>query len=158
MPQVIKSVLVSHSAEDMFDLVDAVEHYSAFLPWCGGARIHSRDNDHTLVTIDIRYLGVAHSFTTRNEKHRPAEMTLALVDGPFKSLGGAWHFTALTADACKVEFQLNYTFANAIIEGILGPVMSTIAETFVDRFAARADELALRRSAQFAGRSPGGSI
>ncbi len=156
MPQVIKSVLVSHSAEDMFDLVDAVEHYAVFLPWCSGATVHSRDSEHTQATINIRYMGVVHSLTTHNKKRRPMEMTLALVEGPFKNLGGAWHFTTLTAAACKVEFSLSYTFANAVMEEILGQIMLTIAETFVDRFAARADELALQRQARLAAQSSGG--
>ena len=142
MPQVVKSALLPHSAESMFALVDAVERYPEFVPWCGGARVHSRDADHTRATIDIRYLGVAQSLTTHNLKRHPEEMTLALVEGPFASLGGAWRFTALAADACKVEFSLGYTFASPVVAGVIGPVMAAIADTLVDRFAARAAQLA----------------
>lgn len=125
----------------MFALVDAVERYPEFLPWCGGAKVHSRDATHTRATIDIRYLGVAQSLTTHNEKRHPLEMTLALVEGPFQSLSGAWRFTILDADACKVEFSIQYAFASQVVEAVIGPVMAVIAETFVDRFAARADAL-----------------
>lgn len=127
----------------MFDLVDAVERYPEFLPWCGGTQVHSRDETHTRATIDIRYLGVAQSLTTHNDKRYPLEMTLALVEGPFQSLRGAWRFTVLDTDACKVEFSIEYAFANQVVEAVIGPVMATIAETFVDRFAARADMLRL---------------
>jgi ribosome-associated toxin RatA of RatAB toxin-antitoxin module len=143
MSQVIKTVLVPYSAKAMFDLVDAVESYPVFLPWCGASEVHSRDALHTKATIDIRYFGVAQSFTTFNTKLYPQEMTLTLVDGPFKSLDGRWQFLALNETACKVIFELNYTFANAPIEKIIGPVMSMIAETFVDRFVMRAESLAL---------------
>jgi len=139
MPTVIKTVLVPFSAEAMFDLVDAVESYPTFLPWCGATTVHSRDTLHTKATIDIRYFGVLQSFTTHNTKVRPVEMSIALVDGPFKSLDGRWQFVALDATACKVVFELSYTFANAPIDKILGPVMAMIAETFVDRFVARAE-------------------
>jgi ribosome-associated toxin RatA of RatAB toxin-antitoxin module len=141
MAHVLKSVLVTHSAEQMFDLVDAVETYPQFLPWCGGSAVLSRDPQHTEARIDIRYKGVAQSFSTRNTKQRPTLMTLALVDGPFESLTGEWRFTPLTATACKVEFQLDYRFGNAVVEKVIGPVMSMIAETFVERFVARADAL-----------------
>ena len=141
MAHVVKSVLVSHSAELMFDLVDAAERYPEFLPWCGGARVHSRDEGHTEASIDIRYLGVSQTFSTRNAKRRPFEMLIALVEGPFQSLNGCWRFTPLTQTACKVEFALDYAFGNAVIEGVIGPVMSMIAETFVDRFVQRADQL-----------------
>lgn len=141
MAYVAKSVLVAHSAEKMFDLVDAVEHYPAFLPWCGGATLHSQDEFHTEASIQIRYLGVTQSFRTRNAKVRSSEMRLRLIEGPFQSLTGGWRFMPLAADACKVEFVLDYAFSNPMIEGVLGPVMATIAESFVDRFVQRADAL-----------------
>ena len=68
-------------------------------------------------------------------------MRLSLIEGPFQSLTGTWRFTPLTPEACKVEFVLDYAFANPVVEGVLGPVMATIAETFVDRFVQRADAL-----------------
>jgi ribosome-associated toxin RatA of RatAB toxin-antitoxin module len=118
-----------------------VEHYPAFLPWCGGATLHSQDDSHTEASVHIRYLGVTQSFRTRNSKVRSSEMRLSLIEGPFQSLTGAWRFTPLTPEACKVEFVLDYAFANPVVEGVLGPVMATIAETFVDRFVQRADAL-----------------
>lgn len=141
MAHVTKSVLVSHSAGLMFDLVDNAERYPEFLPWCGGARIHSRDDEHTEASIDIRYLGVSQTFSTRNAKRRPFEISIALVEGPFQTLNGEWRFTPLTENACKVEFALEYSFGNPVIEGVIGSVMSMIAETFVDRFVQRADQL-----------------
>jgi len=141
MAHVTKSVLVLHSAELMFDLVDGAERYPEFLPWCGGARLHSRDEDHTEASIDIRYMGVSQTFSTRNMKRRPFEMSIALVEGPFRTFSGSWRFTPLTESACKVEFALDYSFGNLVVEGVIGPVMSMIAETFVDRFVQRADQL-----------------
>ncbi len=138
----------------MFELVDAVESYPEFLPWCGGVHVHSRDQHHTKATIHIRYLGVAQSLTTYNKKCHPGEMTLALVDGPFQSLSGAWKFIGLADDACKVEFNLRYAFANPLVEGAIGPVMANIAETLVDRFAKRADGLAFPNTARISAGAP----
>jgi ribosome-associated toxin RatA of RatAB toxin-antitoxin module len=144
MPHVVKTVLVSHSAESMFDLVDAVERYPEFLPWCGATTVRLRTDTVTEAAIEIRYRGLTQSFSTRNTKQRPLEMNLALVEGPFQSLDGAWRFTPLTEEACKIEFSLRYAFGNAVMESLLGPVMSMVAETFVDRFVMRADHLAAR--------------
>ena len=38
MALVEKTVLVPHTAEQMFKLVDEVEEYPQFMPWCGGLR------------------------------------------------------------------------------------------------------------------------
>lgn len=138
MPQVRKSVLVPHPAALMFDLVDKVEDYPRFLPWCGDTKLHLRDTEWTVATIGIDYLGLRSSFTTENRKDGSV-ISMELKDGPFKSLSGAWRFVALMEDACKVEFELDYEFSSGTLEKLVGPVFSKIAGTFVDAFVKEAD-------------------
>ncbi len=146
MPQVAKSVLVPYSVATMFALVDAVERYPEFLPWCGGASVQVKDAVHTIATLQIRYAGVAQSFTTENTKVGNTEMRIELRDGPFKALNGAWRFRAL-GEGCKVSLELNYTFQNALLEAAIGPVFGMIADTMIDRFVMRADVLHAERQA-----------
>ncbi len=141
MNKVEKTVLVMHSAAQMYALVDAVEDYPKFLPWCGGVDLLERTETSTSATLRINYHGLKQSFTTQNIKQFPHRMEIKLKDGPFKVLNGHWHFIELRADACKIEFQLNYEFANNLLEKIIAPVFSHIANTFVDGFVARADKV-----------------
>ena len=136
-----KSVLVSHSAQQMFALVDAVEAYPEFLPWCDGAAVIHRDETRTRATIYINYLGVKQSFTTENAKDAPQLMSIRLVEGPFRVLEGEWRFTALAERACKIEFRLSYEFSSRILEMIVGRVFTYIANTLVDAFVERADKV-----------------
>ncbi|BEV08353.1 MULTISPECIES: type II toxin-antitoxin system RatA family toxin [unclassified Methylophilus] len=144
MAQVEKTVLVMHSCEAMFQLVDAVETYADFLPWCGGSQVIERTDTVTQATIHIRYHGIQQHFTTRNHKQFPHRMEITLVDGPFKQLSGHWHFIRLREDACKIEFKLEYVFANGLIERMIAPVFSHIANTFVDSFVKQAGKLQLK--------------
>ncbi|TXI47010.1 type II toxin-antitoxin system RatA family toxin [Methylophilus sp.] len=144
MAQVEKNVLVMHSCAAMFDLVDRVEDYPTFLPWCGGSELIERTPDITQATIHIRYHGIQQHFTTRNHKQAPNRMDITLIDGPFKQLSGHWHFIALREDACKIEFKLEYVFANSLVERMISPVFSHIANTFVDSFVKQADKLLLK--------------
>ena len=139
MARVEKSVLVGHTPERMFELVDRVEDYPAFLPWCGGTALKLRDAAHTVATIHIAYLGVRQSFTTENTKIRPHEMRIRLLDGPFSHLEGDWLFRPLGDAACKIEFRLEYTFSSKLLETVLAPVFGHITNTFVDAFVKRAD-------------------
>ncbi len=141
MARVEKSVLVAHSSERMFDLVDRVEDYPFFLPWCGGTELKTRDKNITVATIHIAYMGIRQSFTTENTKTRPHEMRIKLMDGPFSELKGDWMFLPLGDDACKIEFRLQYVFSSRVLETILAPVFSHITNTFVDAFVRRADEV-----------------
>lgn len=145
MNVVQKTVLVTHSAEQMYALVDAVEDYPQFLPWCGGVDLLERTDTKTSATLHINYHGIKQHFTTINNKTFPHSMDIQLKDGPFKHLDGSWRFIALREDACKIEFKLNYEFANVFLEKIIAPVFSHIANTFVDGFVARADKVFMIR-------------
>ena len=141
MARVEKSVLVAHPPERMFELVDRVEDYPEFLPWCGGTELKLRDAHCTVATIHIAYLGIRQSFTTENTKTHPRTMRIRLQDGPFSELEGDWSFLPLGDDACKVEFRLHYEFSSRVLETVLAPVFSHITNTFVDAFVRRADEV-----------------
>ena len=141
MPEVNRSVLVNYRPEQMFTLVDDVERYPEFLPWCGGASVSARDETRTRATIQINYRGIRQSFTTENTKRAPSEMTLRLVEGPFRELDGQWQFTALGERGCKVEFRLRYEFSSRLLARLLGPVFGFIANSFIEAFVKRADQL-----------------
>ena len=141
MNKVEKTVLVMHSAEQMYALVDAVEDYPKFLPWCGGVDLLKRTETNTSATLHINYHGLKQKFTTQNIKIFPHSMQIELKDGPFKYLDGSWHFIKLRENACKIEFRLNYQFANIFLEKLIAPVFNYIATTFVDGFVARADKI-----------------
>ena len=139
MAQVEKSVLVPHSATQMYQLVDAPERYPEFLPWCGGVDLKQRDETTTVATLHIDYHGIKQNFTTENTKTFPILMDIKLVDGPFRHLEGVWRFIPLSEDACKIEFKLHYEFSSHLLEKIIAPVFSHIANTFVDAFVERAE-------------------
>jgi ribosome-associated toxin RatA of RatAB toxin-antitoxin module len=139
MQSVKKSVLVQHSAEEMFDLVDQVEHYCEFLPWCGGVSVLEKNKGGKTARIDIDYHGVRTHFTTKNVNRRPESIVITLKDGPFRHLHGEWRFIALAPDACKIEFELTYEFATRVLDAAIGPVFGHIANTFIDAFVSRAD-------------------
>jgi ribosome-associated toxin RatA of RatAB toxin-antitoxin module len=139
MPTVTKSVLVPHSPERMFELVDGVEEYPQFLPWCPRTRLLERTAEITRARIDVDYHGLKTHFSTRNRKQAPRRMDIALEDGPFERLEGAWTFTPLGEAGTRVELSLAYELASRAMGQVLAPVFGHIMETLVDRFVERAD-------------------
>ena len=139
MKHVHKSVLVAHSPEQMFALVDAIEAYPEFLPWCGGASILERDASSVEAEIQISYLGIRQSFVTKNHNKPPERIDLKFVRGPFSNLVGQWFFVRVGNLGCRIEFKLDYEFANGVLETLVGGVFDSIADTMVDAFVHRAD-------------------
>lgn len=125
----------------MFDLVDGVELYPQFLPWCGGTEVIQRDESTTIATVTIDFHRIKQSFTTRNTNQSPSLIEIKLQDGPFRQLDGSWRFIALNEDACKIEFRLHYEFSSKLLESLVGPVFNHIANNFVDAFVERAEKV-----------------
>ena len=141
MQCVKKSILVPYSATQMFELVDRVEDYPKFLPWCAGAHILETHPGGKTARLDVDYHGVKVHWTTDNANTPGVMIVVTLKDGPFRHLHGEWRFKALRADACKVEFDLTYEFASGVLDKVIGPMFSRIANTFIDAFDKRAEQV-----------------
>ncbi|HEX7054004.1 MAG TPA: type II toxin-antitoxin system RatA family toxin [Burkholderiales bacterium] len=138
MKRIARSAIVEHSAEEMFALVDDIERYPSFLPWCTEARVE-QVGERKRATLTASLRGLRQSFTTLNE-NRPGEaIDMQLVAGPFRRFAARWRFRPLGARACAVEFVLEYEFASRALGRLLEPLFDHIADTMVDAFKRRAD-------------------
>lgn len=140
MHSIKRSVLLPYSADRMFALVADVEQYPRFMPWCARAEVLEQDTDGVLARLQIRFAGIDQSFTTRNDYDRPRRIALSLRDGPFSTLAGAWDFTALAEQACRVELTLHYSFSSMLVERVIGAAFNQIAANLVDAFVKRAEQ------------------
>ena len=141
MPSIRRSVLVPYSAAEMFELVDRVEHYPTFLPWCSGTEVLAVTPEGKTARVDIDYHGVRAHFTTDNVNRPPESIVITLRHGPFRHLHGQWRFVALDEQASKVELELAYEFSTHLFEKVVGPVFGHIANTLIDAFVKRARQM-----------------
>ena len=141
MKRIARSAIVEHSAGKIYALVEDVESYPRFLPWCVEAKVLERAASTTRATLTAGVKGLRQSFTTRNE-NRPGEaIDMHLVEGPFKQFAAAWRFTPLEGSACRIDFSLEYEFSSRMLAKLLEPLFDRIADTMVSAFARRADEV-----------------
>jgi ribosome-associated toxin RatA of RatAB toxin-antitoxin module len=140
MRRISRSAIVEHSAQEMFALVDDIESYPRFLPWCKAAKVEERSPGAVRATLTIGMRGLSQSFTTLNELRPGEAMDMRLVKGPFRRFAGAWRFKPLSQEACAVEFFLEYELAGPLAR-MLERLFDRIADTMVDAFTRRAAEL-----------------
>ena len=137
MTAVQKSALVKFSAMQMFDLVDDIESYPEFLPWCSGSRILKREDNIVEAELNISKAGFKKSFATRNKSDGHGKLFMKLLDGPFSSLEGVWDFMPLREDASKIsldlEFEINGTFASLAFGAVFNQICNTMVTSFTDR-------------------------
>lgn len=136
-----RNALVSYSAREMFELVNAIEDYPRFLPWCSGTKIIKRTEEEVVASIEINWKGVHKSFTTRNRLFPYSRMDIELVDGPMKRMEGKWTFQELDEKACKVLLDMEFEFAGGFIDRLFQPIFQHIANSLVDAFCKRAVEI-----------------
>lgn len=126
----------------MFELINDVESYPEFLPWCKSTKLLSRDDQKLCGRLEVSRIGISQMFTTCNLLYPYERIEIRLEEGPFKRLHGEWRFKALREDACKIELELEFEFSGKLINSAFGTVFSQIANTLVDAFCKRADEVA----------------
>ena len=136
-----KSALVKFSAKQMFDLVDDIESYPKFLPWCSGSRILKREGNIVEGEIQIAKAGFHKSFSTSNCIDQGGRITISLFDGPFSKLEGMWNFMPLREDASKISLDLEFEIASTFASLAFGPVFNQICNTMVTSFTERAKAL-----------------
>ena len=141
MKRITRSAIVPHGAREMYDLVEDIESYPRFLPWCLDARVHERAPAYTRATLTAGLRGIRQSFTTRNENRPGESIEMRLEAGPFRAFSAAWRFRALSADSSEIEFTLEYELAGRALARLLEPLFDRIADTMVDAFSRRAEEL-----------------
>jgi ribosome-associated toxin RatA of RatAB toxin-antitoxin module len=147
MKHVKKSVLLWYSPAEMYRLVTDVPRYPEFLPWCERGEVLEQHEGGMTARVHLAYAGVRHAFTTRNGHQTDRQVTMTLVDGPFSTLEGTWDFVSVgqtgadTPAACRIEFDLRYAFSGRALELVLSPVFDRVANTFVDSFVKRAEQV-----------------
>ena len=141
MRKVSRSALVPYSAKQMYVLVEDVESYPAFLPWCGDAVLHWRDGDVLEGSVEMRLAGLRRSFRTRNRMHEYEAIDMELVDGPFSHLSGGWRFLELDNLGCKVSLEVEFEVQNRTTNRLLGRYFEDICNSLVDAFVRRAGDM-----------------
>lgn len=139
MPTLNKSAMVPFTSKQMFNIVDDVDHYSEFLPWCGYSKELSRIDNVVDGTVTLSKGMINSAFTTRNLLQHYKQIEIQLIDGPFKYLKGYWRFDDINGEGCKISLDLDYEFSNQLIDRVIGSVFDKIANTLVNSFVERAN-------------------
>lgn len=141
MTKVNRSALVHFSAPAMFALIDDIEAYPEFLPWCSNSEVLSRSDNIVEARVDVAKGGFKKSFTTRNQLDNQSQIRMGLIDGPFSQLDGVWQFIVLCEDASKISLNLEFEMAGKLANLAFGSIFNQICNTMVASFTQRAKQI-----------------
>ncbi len=141
MRKISRSALVPFSAHQMYALVEDVESYPTFLPWCSEAVLHWREGDLLEGSVEMNRAGLRRKFRTRNTMRENEAIDMTLVDGPFSHLSGGWGFKALGDAGCKVSLDLEFEFNSRMLDLVIGAFFEDTCNSLVDAFTQRAGDV-----------------
>ncbi|AZS51212.1 type II toxin-antitoxin system RatA family toxin [Entomomonas moraniae] len=136
-----RSALMSYSAHQMYLLVNDVEKYPEFLPWCTETQLISSTDTEMVAKLIISKGPIRQYFITRNNLVADKSVELNLQEGPFKKLHGLWTFNQLSSEACRIQLVMDFDYSNVIIKAALGPLFNKAATTMVEVFCQRAKQI-----------------
>jgi ribosome-associated toxin RatA of RatAB toxin-antitoxin module len=140
MREVKRSALIAETPARMYALINDIERYPEFVPWCTAARIDARKEGEMVATLNIKRGPLKAEITTRNLLEADKRVLMQFVSGPFRVLEGLWTLTPLGDLGCRVELEMRFEFANRITGALFEPLFEDTAASLVDAFVKRARE------------------
>lgn len=141
MHQISKSAIVPYSCSQMYQLVNQINDYPEFLNWCASASILNQTETEITASVTINKSTFNQTFTTLNTLTANTRIDMQLKDGPFKQLQGAWIFTPLNDSACKINLELEFSFASRLLDIAIAPIFTAISNAQLDAFIKRAKKI-----------------
>ena len=141
MATITRNTEVRYSQRQMFELVNDIEAYPRFLPWCQKSQILVRDDKMVEAELEVAWSGMHKSFTTRNQLVPYERIDLHLVSGPFRHLEGIWRFVEIPNEGCRVHLDLEFEFAGGFLDKLFQPIFHHMANSMVDLFCKRAVDI-----------------
>ena len=138
MREVKHSALVGKPPALLFTLINDIESYPQFLPWCTHSKVQSRSEREIVATVGVKRGPLQGEFTTRNELEPDRRILMHLVSGPFRMLEGEWLLTPIGTDGCRAELSMRFAFKNSLSALLFEQKFAETAASLVDAFVARA--------------------
>ncbi len=138
MPVIERKAKAPYSALQMFDLVNDVASYPAFIPYCTKSQVLLVTEQEMQASLTFAKGSMSKSFSTINQLQKGRSIVLQLRDGPFKKLIGHWSFIE-TATGCDIALRLEFEFSSRMVAILFGPLFQQVANQLVSAFTKRAD-------------------
>ena len=138
--EIKKEAIILENIEKVFNIVNRVDLYKNFVPYCVDSIIIFEENNQMQARLDFNIKGLKTTFTTQNIIENNKIIQMKLVDGPFKYLDGEWKFTEID-DKTLIELKINYEVQSKIIDYTISKSLEKIMDYLVKAFVSESKKL-----------------
>ncbi len=146
MPTHAEKRAMPYTPEQLFELVERVERYPEFLPWCIAARLKGREDNVAIWDLVIGFKMIRERFTSRVTLQPPApdlhpRIDVVYADGPFRYLNNHWIFERQPDGTTVIDFYVDFEFRSKLLQSIMGLLFNEAVKRMVAAFETRARQL-----------------
>ena len=138
--EIKKEAIILENIEKVFNIVNRVDLYKNFVPYCVDSIIISEENDQMKARLDFNLKGLKTTFTTQNIIKNNKIIQMKLVDGPFKYLNGEWKFTEID-NKTLIELTINYEVQSKILDYTISRSLEKIMGYLVKAFVSESKKI-----------------
>ncbi len=136
-----ESHTLPYAAEDLFNVVIAIDHYPHFLPWAVKARTYHHQGDHFLADLTIGYGPFTETYTSKVTYEGKENICATHVKGPFKHLTTRWSFVPISEKETHVTFHIAFELKSLLFQAMLEKIFEKACKTFFKAFENRCHTL-----------------
>lgn len=125
----------------MYALVNDIDRYPEFLPWCKAAQVSSWEECRLTASLTMEAGKISQTFATANTMQPGRRIDVRLLSGPFKHLKGHWLFEPVTDHSCTITLEMDFEFKNKLLKLTLSGMFNHIIGSLVESFTRRAEEV-----------------
>ena len=137
MIHVKRQSVVSYTPKQMYDLVNDVDKYMEFVPYCSNSKVLSSNENNMVAFLTFSLGPMQQTFTTNNSLIPNSRIELQLQSGPFKSLKGYWSFKP-AGNGAAIEMNIEFEIIASAAGWVIKPILHSTIEKLVDTFTKRA--------------------
>jgi len=146
MPTHAEKRAMPYTPEQLFELVERVDRYPEFLPWCIAARLKGREDNVAIWDLVIGFRMIRERFTSRVTLQPPApdlhpRIDVVYADGPFRYLNNHWIFERQGDGTTVIDFYVDFEFRSKLLQSIMGLLFNEAVKRMVAAFETRARQL-----------------
>jgi ribosome-associated toxin RatA of RatAB toxin-antitoxin module len=122
----------------MYQLINDIPAYPAFVPGCVAARVLAEQGDQVTASLWLRHAGFQKTITTQNHLVPNESIILQLIEGPVRHFSGGWYLRPLTPHSCQVTFDLQCKLNSSWLDYLVGSLFKKVVNDMTTAFIQRA--------------------
>ena len=110
-----KNESINIDIQTIFTLINQVDKYSDFLPWCNDIIIKEKTQKYIITEVKVGFQNINEKYLCKVLLYPKKRILLDYISGPFEYLEIDWKFSKISKNKTEVNFFCNFRFQSLFL-------------------------------------------